>query len=195
MSQSWYYARGNEQFGPVTLEQLQGLIGAGDVQHSDMVWMQGMSQWMPAERIAMMNSAPEQVAAAAATVAAAPVKGGSVFAMPGYASTQAMGGGGYFGMRSVYDQNAEYGGFWIRVVAYIIDYVITFIAGMAVGIAIGIVFGVSRQGGPGVPIRPSVLVAKIAGFAITSLYYRADGISPGAGDGRKVSCARTESDG
>src|SRR5438067_12203901 len=51
MAQNWYYARGNDQFGPVTIDQLKSLIGTGQVQMADLVWTEGMAQWGAAQAV------------------------------------------------------------------------------------------------------------------------------------------------
>ena len=48
----WYYALGNQQKGPVSLETLQRLASMGKLQRTDMVWREGMPQWKPASQVA-----------------------------------------------------------------------------------------------------------------------------------------------
>jgi hypothetical protein len=47
----WYYARGNQQQGPVTLPAVQDLIRSGQLQPTDLVWRQGMANWQPASQV------------------------------------------------------------------------------------------------------------------------------------------------
>jgi uncharacterized membrane protein YhaH (DUF805 family) len=42
---AWYYAAGGSQKGPVTVEQLEALVGAGVVGNDTLVWRQGMAEW------------------------------------------------------------------------------------------------------------------------------------------------------
>ena len=60
----WYYARGNQQQGPVALQALQDLIRSGQLQPSDLVWRQGMPNWVSANQIPELfsnHSAPTPV--------------------------------------------------------------------------------------------------------------------------------------
>lgn len=47
----WYYLENRQQRGPVSFEELQGLVQAGTVQPSDMVWSPDMSGWAPASTV------------------------------------------------------------------------------------------------------------------------------------------------
>jgi amino acid transporter len=42
---NWFYTQHGQRMGPVTLEQLQWMIGDGQVQHNDLAWTDGMAQW------------------------------------------------------------------------------------------------------------------------------------------------------
>jgi hypothetical protein len=48
MSDSWYYSKGDEQFGPMPESELRGLADSGELQPTDMVWREGMSAWRQA---------------------------------------------------------------------------------------------------------------------------------------------------
>src|SRR5207248_4826985 len=127
MSQSWYYARGNDQFGPVNIDQLKSLIGTGQVQMADLVWTEGMAQWAAAQAV------PELVAQTtpnpyASTLpppanpyvvnpyAANPATPNS--AWPGQPSP------GVLGYQSPMYMQQAYAGFWLRFCAAFVDGVI-----------------------------------------------------------------------
>lgn len=65
---NWYYARGTERVGPLTLEQLRALVASGQLRREDNVWADGMPQWTPA------GSRPE-LFGPAGTTGVAPVAG------------------------------------------------------------------------------------------------------------------------
>jgi len=46
--ESWYYARGNQQFGPVDKYTLLAKFEAGEISPDDLVWTSGMTEWRPA---------------------------------------------------------------------------------------------------------------------------------------------------
>lgn len=48
MADEWYYTRNGERMGPVTTSQLRTEAASGRVQPTDLVWTDGMPQWIPA---------------------------------------------------------------------------------------------------------------------------------------------------
>lgn len=44
----WYYVTGEQQFGPVPFQVLQTLARSGDVSQTDLVWTDGMPDWVEA---------------------------------------------------------------------------------------------------------------------------------------------------
>ncbi len=54
----WYYSKNNKQQGPVSAEQLKQLAASGQLQPSDLVWKEGMGQWVEASRIKGLFVAP-----------------------------------------------------------------------------------------------------------------------------------------
>jgi GYF domain 2 len=52
----WYYAQGDLQSGPVKLPELQELARSGKLQPSDLVWHEGLTEWVAASRIADLFS-------------------------------------------------------------------------------------------------------------------------------------------
>jgi uncharacterized RDD family membrane protein YckC len=154
MSQTWYYARGNQQFGPVTIEQLQGLIGTGQVQRADLVWREGMAQWTPAQNVPELT--PQAAASPIPPVPPAAPSPGFATAAPNPqqtstppwpASPQPVGTLGY---QNAYEAGTMYAGFWMRFAAYIIDSIIVrigaTIVGFIIGFALAIVAGHRAQG-------------------------------------------------
>jgi len=47
----WYYARGNKQQGPVSSAQLKQLAQRGDLSPEDLVWREGMGEWIAAAKV------------------------------------------------------------------------------------------------------------------------------------------------
>ncbi|MFH1922177.1 MAG: DUF4339 domain-containing protein [Planctomycetota bacterium] len=47
----WYYAKNNEQHGPVSATELKQLAAGGELKPSDLVWHEGMDEWAPARKI------------------------------------------------------------------------------------------------------------------------------------------------
>ena len=51
MTHQWYYSKNDGQQGPVSAEQLKQLAASGDLQPTDLVWKEGMSQWTESRNI------------------------------------------------------------------------------------------------------------------------------------------------
>ena len=48
----WYYAKDDEQHGPISESELQAMVTAGTVTAGDEVWREGMADWQPAGQVA-----------------------------------------------------------------------------------------------------------------------------------------------
>ena len=51
MTNQWHYAKQGQRIGPVSEEHFKSLALSGEIQPTDMVWTEGMSQWMEAKNI------------------------------------------------------------------------------------------------------------------------------------------------
>lgn len=51
MVQEWYYSRGGERTGPVSGAELKQLAASGELDPSDEVRREGMSEWLPARQV------------------------------------------------------------------------------------------------------------------------------------------------
>jgi hypothetical protein len=47
----WYYAKGQEQFGPIGSPELKAMAEDGRLTPDDLVWREGLSQWTPSSRV------------------------------------------------------------------------------------------------------------------------------------------------
>ena len=50
----WYYTRGTERVGPLELDALKQLLATGQVSSTEMVWTEGMTEWVPATGVAAL---------------------------------------------------------------------------------------------------------------------------------------------
>ena len=62
----WYYSKGAVQLGPVSETELSAKIASGEITTSDMVWKDGMADWVPLARV------PELIVKAPAAAQAPP---------------------------------------------------------------------------------------------------------------------------
>lgn len=69
----WYYARGESEQGPISSAQIKALAATGALRRDDLVWKEGMENWLPASDVDELfpqnkkkTKEPEQKAAPAA---------------------------------------------------------------------------------------------------------------------------------
>ena len=53
-NQEWYYGQDGVQRGPVTLAELRALVRTGQISPDDLVWFEGMPDWLPARDAAAL---------------------------------------------------------------------------------------------------------------------------------------------
>lgn len=149
---NWYYAIAQQQRGPVTDEQLRGLVKDGVVTGDTLVWRDGMPAWQ-AYRLATGPTEP-----AAPTMPDIPVATPAPVSRPMVASRLEF----------------EYAGFWIRFCAKILD-------GIILGIPLGILttavmaamggFAVIQRGGEAAALLfLAILGLDLLGMVLTVLY-------------------------
>jgi len=61
MSEEWYYLRGDLQLGPVSIDGLRSLAKAGDLERQNLIWQDGMPDWMPAGSLKGVFAGPPPV--------------------------------------------------------------------------------------------------------------------------------------
>jgi len=54
----WYYAKDDEQHGPIAKEQLMEMVRTGMIGSSDLIWTQGMDDWSQADQVTGLFSPP-----------------------------------------------------------------------------------------------------------------------------------------
>ena len=47
----WFYAKNDEKKGPVSGSQLRSMVVSGEVAGDDLVWCEGMGDWIPAREV------------------------------------------------------------------------------------------------------------------------------------------------
>jgi len=51
MAEEWYYLNNNEKVGPVSAARLKKLAATGEIKPSDLVWKEGLTDWVEAKRL------------------------------------------------------------------------------------------------------------------------------------------------
>jgi hypothetical protein len=90
MEAEYYYSREGERFGPVPGDQLKQLAASGQLEPHDLVWKQGMANWVEAARVKGLFPNSPQPPEVGATSAAPPPPPST----PSSASQTATGGAG-----------------------------------------------------------------------------------------------------
>ncbi len=62
MSEQWFYSRGGAVVGPVSAVDLKLLASSGQIGPADLVWKEGMRDWVPAEQLKGLFDAPAPAA-------------------------------------------------------------------------------------------------------------------------------------
>lgn len=56
----WYYGKEAQQFGPIDEATLRARIAAGEVSGSDLVWTEGMVEWIPLSKVSQFSGPAPQ---------------------------------------------------------------------------------------------------------------------------------------
>jgi uncharacterized RDD family membrane protein YckC len=162
---NWFYAKAGQQLGPVSLRYLSDLARCGQIEPTDLVWSEGMSDWAPASTVSELFSG-QHATATAVLEPARPVSnlGGEPRMIPGQAI-------GYYTPDL---PQFIWAGFWLRFCAYVIDAIITGIAGAVVGFIVGFLIGATMGAGGSTQQSIEVtagLVGRLLSIVMTWLYF------------------------
>lgn len=151
MSDDWYYSSsGTDHQGPVTLEQLRGLVREGKLAASHLVWREGMPQWVAAgglQQLFPFEPPPQTVEALG------PIDYQSNTPQINY----------YNPMGAV----VVFAGFWWRFLAYIIDMAILWVPSYVIQTVLRDAVRMPIPMRHGIPMFPPL--ASIAGLATTAM--------------------------
>jgi uncharacterized RDD family membrane protein YckC len=179
MANEWYFMRGQERVGPLTQDQIQQLYQQGDITDTHYVWTAGIPNWVPAGQVRDHLVGP--VASDPDSPNLLHDLGLDEPVVKPYTYTP--GGGGYGGGGAV----GMYAGFWLRVVAVIVDGVIfTCVLGIPLAIVQMIMMGGMDTLGAPQPAGQQALW-NIAGTVLNIVIYAAFEASPWQGTpGKKI---------
>ena len=120
---AWFYSAGGEQKGPIEVAEFESLIATGVIRGETLVWQPGMPNWL--------------TASAARPDLLPPAIPGQFSPVPVYVVAPPSVAGG-----------RQYGGFWLRLLARIIDALVLMIPSVTVMIlVVGTSFFTSIMGG------------------------------------------------
>jgi len=52
----WYYSKNGAQLGPIGSAEMQSKLVSGDISPTDLVWREGMTDWLPAGQVAELQA-------------------------------------------------------------------------------------------------------------------------------------------
>src|SRR4051812_15217347 len=77
----WYYTSAGQQNGPVTAAQLKQAAQSGQLTPTDLVWKDGMPDWVPATKLkGIFDATPNSTAPTAADATVAPLDAPAAYA-------------------------------------------------------------------------------------------------------------------
>ncbi len=123
----WYYAKDEQQIGPIDQAQFDALVTEGAIDLSTLVWHQDMADWQPYGEVA--TQATQAPVAAGTSSCAECGRSFPVDEMVSYSGSYVCAECKPIFFQRVregvpLDQGFEYGGFWIRFGAKVIDNII-----------------------------------------------------------------------
>lgn len=62
MNADWFYSKGDQRMGPVTEDDLKRLVGDGQLHANDLVWRDGMADWVEARSVQVLFPARVEAA-------------------------------------------------------------------------------------------------------------------------------------
>lgn len=68
----WHYAKDNEKHGPISQEQIVGLMRSGALRDHDLVWREGMAEWLALSAVIELQQARFATQVATQTTGGAP---------------------------------------------------------------------------------------------------------------------------
>src|SRR5690349_25171905 len=79
----WYYAQDDEQKGPISGTDLRQLASSGKLSAEDLVWKEGMAEWVPAQKVkGLFLESKNASKPATKPAASAPAAGATAVAAP-----------------------------------------------------------------------------------------------------------------
>ncbi len=168
----WYYAKARQRLGPVSAHALAQMYQKGDLLDGDLVWCAPMPQWRRAEDVKnqFLTAAPSAGSTADSDqeTSLTPLPSAVPYSSPLDALPAIRSSAAGETSRSVREDSFEYGGFFARFAALILDLIIlSIIQGVVIGLVIAAMGTPASEAGkgPGGPFLPLLSVA------ITWLYY------------------------
>lgn len=184
MADQWYVGRNGQKAGPYTTEQLRQLAAGGKLVPSDLLWKQGLANWVPLAQVKGLLAAggggtlppldlPSQAAPGGPPAAA----GEFEFLDRAAAAPRTSAdwnpyeaGSAAIGQATATAGPIIYADFFPRVAAYLLDAVFIGVVGMVLQFGLAIVFGVVSGGNDGM-VGVGSLLGSLLSLLVTVCYF------------------------
>lgn len=90
----WYYSKNGNQLGPISAEEIKSKLSTGEIGSADLVWKDGMADWVPASQVGELRSLVSSPTLATESSPGAPVSTQSPYSPPISVQGSAVGPGG-----------------------------------------------------------------------------------------------------
>lgn len=57
----WFYGREGQQYGPIDEATMKARVASGEVGRNDLVWKEGMSEWIPLSQVSELSTVNSEV--------------------------------------------------------------------------------------------------------------------------------------
>ena len=148
----WYYLQNGQQVGPVSKEELQGLLQRQSLPVTTGIWSRGMPEWVPANQVAEVMAGvsggyiPQPVAGGAYTRVSGPAPCGMAIASMVLGIIGVLGAViltsvpaiicGHIARRQIRDAEGRVGGEGMALTGLILGYMVTVLSVLAIGFVI-----------------------------------------------------------
>ena len=171
----WYYAKDDQQVGPIDQAQFDALLSEGAINLSTLVWHQDMGDWQPYGEVATQAPTTSTATATAVAGTASCAECGRSFPaddMINYSGSYVCAECKPIFFQRVregvpLDQGFKYGGFWIRVGAKIIDGIVLSAIQLQMLLLLGLSMGSSSEQSAAVV---SVLISNLLSVGLQVAY-------------------------
>jgi len=165
---NWYYVEQGKQAGPANDEEFNALLQSGAITADTLVWREGMAEWRPYGRLQQQGmSTGETATATEATTQGVCVECGSMFPAEEtirYGDVRVCANCKPVFLQKL-QEGAElqtgvfnYAGFWIRLLAFLLDFAILMGVGVVVRLAVLAASGLFIAGTHG---NPEIAIAAL----------------------------------
>ena len=187
MAESWYYAKGGERFGPFAEEDIVKMIGDGTITSSTNLWREGMDDWKKAVETEFTGhfsqSAPSSDAVNSQEC---------VICKKAFSENELVDVDGHLVCSACKPQMLRrlqegvtapgyyrYGGFWIRVCAYILDGIILNLIQLPLTIFNGVVAASAEGKNTFMSQIVTSLIGLVIGIIYSVFFVHKKGATPG----------------